>query len=88
MSLTKQPALIEQVLNRKEHACENEIKSLTLVPSLRLHHSIFMVDNMNTDVLGQGSYGTVYSGVQKSHTENLPVAIKVHSDEYLLYREV
>lgn len=88
-------SLVESVLRRHQESAsstspphEDVTAKDECGSALKLHHSIFEVENTASDVLGKGSYGTVYAGVQRSMTSSLPVAIKTHTDAFLLEREV
>lgn len=94
-SLVADPVLVTRLLRKDTEAGADASTapspSPPPVPSdrpLRLHHGIFEVADKATDVLGRGSYGTVYSGVQRSLPTDIPVAVKTHHDAFLLDREV
>lgn len=57
---------------------------------IHLHNAIFTIRNPNSPsaLIGKGSYGRVYAGVQRLLTSERPVAIKIHDDPFLLEREV
>ena len=89
---SKAQALVESVLSQAvappSPPPSSALVTVGATQALKLHHSIFEVVDPVHDVLGQGSYGTVYAGVQRSQTADLPVAVKAHDDAFLLDREV
>lgn len=56
---------------------------------LHLHNGVFVIPDPSaaSALLGTGSYGTVYAGVQRLLTSERTVAIKMHDDAFLLDRE-
>lgn len=56
--------------------------------TLTLHNGIFTVDKTNHQLLGSGSYGSVYVGKHHLLSRDEFVAVKLHDDAFLLQREV
>ncbi len=56
---------------------------------LYLHNGVFTISNVTSPeaLIGTGSYGKVYAGVQRLLMEDRQVAIKLHEDPFLLDRE-
>ena len=55
-----------------------------------LHNGVFTIPNIHSPatLIGSGSYGKVYAGVQRLLVAERSVAIKLHEDPFLLDREV
>lgn len=55
---------------------------------ISVHNGIFTVQSATNQLIGSGSYGKVYSGKHHLPTRDEDVAIKMHTDAFLLKREV
>lgn len=62
------------------------------MPDVPLHNGVFTIPDPEaaspSPLLGKGSYGSVYAGVQRLLTTERAVAVKLHDDRFLLDREV
>lgn len=61
-----------------------------LSATTHLHNGVFTIPNIHSPatLIGSGSYGKVYAGVQRLLVSERSVAIKLHEDPFLLDREV
>lgn len=58
------------------------------VEQIQLHNGIFTIDKSKHQLLGSGSYGSVYIGKHHLVSRDEQVAVKLHNDAFLLQREV